>query len=153
MKITRNTVVTVRYELSATSSGQADVEDTFAYLHGGYGGVLAALEDALEGRDIGAEVSLALPPAEAFGEYDATLVRVESRDQVPASAAVGELLNGGPSPARDGEMLEYRIVKVDEDEVWLDANHPYAGKTIYVRCAVLGVRSATPDEVETGAVT
>jgi FKBP-type peptidyl-prolyl cis-trans isomerase SlyD len=138
MKITRNTVVTVRYELSATSSGQADVEDTFAYLHGGYGGVLAALEDALEGCDLGAEVSLALPPAEAFGEYDVTLVRVEPRDQVPATAAIGEL-------------LEYRIVKVDQDEVWLDANHPYAGKTIYVRCAVLGVRGATPDEVERGA--
>jgi FKBP-type peptidyl-prolyl cis-trans isomerase SlyD len=152
MKITRNTVVSIRYALSAAAGAVLDAEDAFAYLHGGYGGVLAALEAALEGKSAGEELTLELPPAEAFGEYDPTLVRVEPRAKVPADVVVGALLNGGLSPTLDGETLQYRVLDVDDHDVVLDANHPYAGRTIIVRCMVLGVRAATREEIETGRI-
>ena len=51
-------------------------EAPVAYLHGGYGGMFEALESALEGKRAGDTVDVQLEPDEAFGDYDAQLVRV-----------------------------------------------------------------------------
>ena len=47
------------------------------YLHGGYGGLFEALERLLEGKAPGESVRVQLEPEQAFGEYDAGLLRVE----------------------------------------------------------------------------
>ena len=59
------------------------------YLHGGYGELLAALEQALEGKGPGETVRLQLEPEQAFGEYDAQLVRVEPAERYGEGLAVG----------------------------------------------------------------
>ncbi|HEX6690830.1 MAG TPA: peptidylprolyl isomerase, partial [Burkholderiales bacterium] len=46
------------------------------YLHGGYGGLLDGLERALDGKRAGDKVQVQLEPEDAFGEYDAELVRL-----------------------------------------------------------------------------
>src|SRR5687767_15969267 len=59
------------------------------YLHGGYGGLLAALEAALEGKAPGESLQLQLEPEQAFGEYDAQLVRVEPAERYGEGITVG----------------------------------------------------------------
>jgi len=43
-------------------------------------------------------------------------------------------------------------VKVDGEEVTLDANHPLAGETLHFDVKVVDVREATPEELEHGHV-
>ena len=60
-----------------------------SYLHGGYGGLLAGLERAVEGKAPGETVQVQLEPEDAFGEYDADLVRLEPAERYGEGIAVG----------------------------------------------------------------
>jgi FKBP-type peptidyl-prolyl cis-trans isomerase SlyD len=43
-----------------------------------------------------------------------------------------------------------RVVKVEEDKVHIDANHPLAGKVLVFDVAVESVREASPEEIAHG---
>jgi FKBP-type peptidyl-prolyl cis-trans isomerase SlyD len=112
------------------------------YVHGGYGGLLEALERAVEGLLPGAEVRLQLEPEQAFGEYDADLVRLERADRYGEGLAIGMQVE------EDGAL--YRVTDVAAGQAVLDANHPLAGMALRFYLKVLDVRVATPDEVKQG---
>jgi FKBP-type peptidyl-prolyl cis-trans isomerase SlyD len=112
------------------------------YVHGGYGGLLEALERAVEGLLPGAEVRLQLEPEQAFGEYDADLVRLERADRYGEGLAVGMQVE------EVGAL--YRVTDVAAGQAVLDANHPLAGMALRFYLKVLDVRAATPDEVKQG---
>lgn len=81
MKISKNTVVTL--SMSVTDAQNNFIEQTsgdgFTYLHGGYDDFFPKIEEALEGQAVGFETTIQLDPEDAFGDYDAELVRVEER--------------------------------------------------------------------------
>ena len=54
MQIGKNTVVSLKYQLFGTD-GQLieETEEAVDYLHGGYGNMFPAVEQALEGRNVG----------------------------------------------------------------------------------------------------
>lgn len=109
------------------------------YLHGGYGELLAALESALEGRAPGESVRLQLEPEQAFGEYDAQLVRVEPAERYGEGIAVGMEVE------EDARL--YTVTDIAAGKVVLDGNHPLAGMALRFSCQVLGVRAANPEEI------
>jgi FKBP-type peptidyl-prolyl cis-trans isomerase SlyD len=113
------------------------------YLHGGYGGLLAALERALEGKAPGESVRLQLEPEQAFGEYDAELVRVEPAERY------GEGISVGMEVEEDSRL--YTVTDMAAGKVVLDGNHPLAGLALRFVCQVLGVRSANPEEIRGAA--
>jgi FKBP-type peptidyl-prolyl cis-trans isomerase SlyD len=79
MKIEKNSVVSLRYELiNADGKGEIleKVEDPISYLHGGYDGIFPLVEEALHGKRIGDTCSVTLQPDDAFGEYEHELVEV-----------------------------------------------------------------------------
>lgn len=124
-------------------------EDALTYLHGGYGGLFEALERALEGRHTGQTVQVQLEPEEAFGDYDAELVRVEARSRYGEGLEVGMEVED----AFDGdEPRMYLVTDIAGDKVVLDGNHPLAGLALRFSCKVLAVRAASAAEVERGAV-
>jgi FKBP-type peptidyl-prolyl cis-trans isomerase SlyD len=112
------------------------------YLHGGYGELLEALERALEGKAPGEEVSLQLEPEQAFGEYDAALLRIEPAERY------GEGLKVGMEVEEDSRF--YTVSDIAEGKVVLDANHPLAGMALRFFCHVLAVRSASAEEIRRG---
>jgi FKBP-type peptidyl-prolyl cis-trans isomerase SlyD len=112
------------------------------YLHGGYGGLLAALEEALEGKHPGETVRVQLEPEQAFGEYDADLVRVEPVARYGEGVAVGMEI--------EEDSSFYTVTDVAGGKVVLDGNHPLAGMALRFVCEVLSVRSAKPEEIERG---
>ena len=112
------------------------------YLHGGYGELPDALERALEGRRAGETVRVQLEPEQAFGEYDAELIRVE-----PAGR-YGEGVAAGMQVEEDDTF--YTVTDVAGGKVVLDANHPLAGMALRFACEVLSVRSAKAEEIERG---
>ena len=153
MKITKDTVVSLRYELFDSEGEQLEkVEDPVSYLRGGYDGIFPLVEEALHGKTIGDQCSVTLQPDDAFGEYDHQLVEVEARNAFPEEIAVGMQCEGAPENSEEEDFLLYTVVDVTDDEVTVDGNHPLAGKTLSFNCTVTGVRPATAQELEHGHV-
>jgi FKBP-type peptidyl-prolyl cis-trans isomerase SlyD len=113
-----------------------------SYLHGGYGGLLEPLERALEGRRAGESVRLQLEPEQAFGEYDASLVRVEPAERY------GEAIAAGMQIEEDDRL--YTVTDVAEGKVVLDGNHPLAGMALRFALEIITVRPATAKEISQG---
>lgn len=152
MRIESGTVVTLAYELRDTR-GQAleDEGAEIAYLHGGFGEIFPKVEAALEGKGVGEEVALTLEPDDAFGEYDAELMRVEPRERFPEQLEVGMRFEGVPGE-REEEALIYTVTDITPESVVVDGNHPLAGERLWFRASVKEVRRATDDEIEHGHV-
>lgn len=147
MKIDKNSVVTIRYEL-LDSAGEVleNSDEPVSYLHGGFEGIFPTVEEALQGKEVGDSCELTLEPEHAFGEYDADLVRVEPRNQFPeGQVEVGMRFEG----AADGEdeWILYTVTDVTEDKVVVDGNHPFAGQRLFFKCTVTDVRPATEEEI------
>lgn len=151
MKIAKDTVVSLRYELSdANGTLLEKTDDPVSYLHGGYDGIFPAVEEAVQGKGVGAKFEVTMEPDEAFGEYEHDLVRVEPRSLFPEDIAVGMQFEGGAEDADDEDYMLYTVVDVTDDEVTVDGNHPLAGKTLKFVGIVTGVRAATAEELEHG---
>ena len=152
MPIDRGAVVTLRYEIrNADGEPLEDEGAQLEYLHGGFGGIFPKVEGALEGKDVGHELAVTLEPEDAFGEYDAELLRVEPRERFPDELEVGMQFEGVPGE-REDEALIYTITDITPDSVVVDGNHPLAGERLWFKCAVEGVRRATPEELQHGHV-
>ena len=152
MQISANTVVTLSYKLYS-AAGEL-VEETGApisYLHGGHHGIFPRIEEALANKQTGDVCSVTLEPEDAFGEYDAELVRVETPDRFPDDVKVGmqfeETADDDDSAARI-----FTVTDVAGGRVVVDGNHPLAGQRLRFDCTVLDVRPATSDELEHGHV-
>ena len=153
MKIAKDTVVSLNYELfDSTGELLEKVEEQISYLHGGYDGIFPLVEEALHGKSVGDKVSVTMQPDDAFGEYDHSLVEVESRSSFPKEVAVGMQFEGAPEASDDEDFILFTVVDVTDDEVTVDGNHPLAGKTLTFNCTVAGVRPATTEELEHGHV-
>ena len=140
--VARNTVVTLRTELYDAQGVHLSGPSELTYLHGGYGGLLEALERALEGKGAGETVQLQLEPDQAFGEYDADLVRVEPVERYGEGIAVG-------MDVEEGERT-YTVTDVAAGKVVLDGNHPLAGMALRFSIGVIAVRQARPEEIAQG---
>jgi len=152
MPIDRGTVVTLDYELK---NGDGELlEDEGAqleYLHGGFGGIFPKVEEELQGKDVGDEMVITLEPADAFGEYEADLLRVEPRERFPEVIEVGMRFEGVPGD-REDEALIYTITDITAETVVVDGNHPLAGERLWFKAKVSALRKATQDELTHGHV-
>ncbi len=151
MQVSKNTVVSINYELS-DSDGKV-IEKTSApvsYLHGGYDGIFPNVEKALEGKDVGTQCQVRLEPEDAFGDYDAELLRMEPRERFPANVSVGMQFEGAPEGSK--EYVLYTVTDVTDAQVVVDGNHPLAGQALVFSCTVMEVRAATGEELKHGHV-
>jgi FKBP-type peptidyl-prolyl cis-trans isomerase SlyD len=153
LQIAKDTVVALTYRLSTLDGElleEALAESPAVYLQGGYDGIFPRVEAALEGRSAGAELDLVLEPEDAFGEYDAELVRIEPIDVFPEEVKVGMQLEGA---SEDGQhVMLYTVTDVADGKVVVDGNHPLAGQSLRLQCVVQSVRLALAEEIEHGHV-
>src|SRR5438309_10732847 len=84
------------------------------YLHGGYNNTLPKIEEALDGKEAGAEVSLLLKPEDAFGVRDESLKRTISRQEFPPGVKVGGQLEGVTDA---GQPHIFYVMKIKGDQV------------------------------------
>lgn len=154
MKIAKDTVVSLSYELIDFSGGAAleKSSDPITYVHGGYDGIFPTVEEVLHGKNVGDKVSVTMQPDDAFGEYEHELVRVEHRELFPGDIKVGMQLEGGAEGDDDEDYMLFTVTEITDKDVTVDGNHPLAGKTLIFNATVTGVRAATKDELSHGHV-
>lgn len=153
MKIVKNSVVTASYTLSDTQGHVIEEsQEPMVYLHGGYDNIFPKIEEALEGQQAGYTTTIQLEPEEAFGDYDAELVKVEPRERFPAPLEVGMQFEGSPEDEEEGEGHIFTVTDIAEDKVVLDGNHPLAGIALRFALKVEAVRAASDEEIAHGHV-
>jgi FKBP-type peptidyl-prolyl cis-trans isomerase SlyD len=155
MEITSHCVVALTWSLKDTLGEELDrLDEPVEFLMGG-SDLLAKIEEALQGHEVGDRVDLHLEPEDAFGDYDELLVFLEPRDVFPKELQEGLTFEGLPPGATSKDAppgLVYTVTEIYPEHVVLDGNHPLAGIALRLHLKVEGVREATEDEVGRGTL-
>jgi len=149
MNIFANTVVSLTFKLfDAQNALIEETPEPIAYLHGGYSGIFPKIEEALSFKNVGDLVSVTLEPADAFGDYDPKLIRLEPVDTLPPDVSVGGYLVA----EENGEERVWRVTNIADGKAVLDGNHELAGQRLRFDCTVVEIRPATQEEIQHGHV-
>ncbi|CAI8811310.1 FKBP-type peptidyl-prolyl cis-trans isomerase [Pseudomonas soli] len=148
MLIAANKAVSIDYTLTNDAGEVIDSSAGGAplvYLHGA-GNIIPGLEKALEGKQAGEELTVAIEPEEAYGEYSAELVSTLSSKMFEGvdKLEVGMQFHAS---APDGQMQIVTIRDIDGDDVTVDGNHPLAGQRLNFKVKVVDVRDASEEEI------
>lgn len=126
--------------------GQQDMPT--GYVHGAQSGLFVEIEQGLEGRRAGERVEVKLTPELAFGPADPDLIIVQDIENVPPPyrrlGAEAEFEN------EQGEAVTFRVVKIADGQITLDANPPLAGKNAICSVDIVSIRNATMEEMRSG---
>jgi FKBP-type peptidyl-prolyl cis-trans isomerase SlyD len=149
MNIFANTAVTISFKLfDADNKLIEESSDPVQYLHGGHSGIFPKVEEALNNKKAGDSVSVTLEPEDAFGDYDAKLVRMESVTDLPPDVTVGGYLVA----EQDGNEVVWRVTDIADGRAVLDGNHELAGQRLRFEAKVIEVRPATQEEISHGHI-
>lgn len=147
MIIGKNKVVAIEYTLKNASDEIIDTSvgaEPLEYLHG-YGMLISGLEKELEGKTEGDELSVVIEPAEAYGERREDLIFDVDRSNFEEGSKIEEGMQF--EAATPGGRQIVTVVKVSDDKVTIDANHPLAGEKLFFDVKVVNVREATEQEL------
>lgn len=113
----------------------------------GRGEVIPGLEKALYGMSVGEEKDVVVAPADAYGEFDADLLKTLPRSVFPPDMILEEG-QGFRLRTNSGQVVVAYVYAVEDDQVTLDLNHPLAGETLYFNVKIAGLREATAEELD-----
>lgn len=151
-KVIKDTVPSVIFVLSNDAGEVLDLatrEAPMRYLHG-HGAILRGLEKALDGVEVGKQFHVDVPPEDGYGLRDGEPQAVpKSIFPEGTNFRIGA---GMTAKSEDGKPFPLWIVSIDDDNVYVDANHPLAGQTLHFDVEVVAVRFATEDELKDGRV-
>lgn len=116
-----------------TNIGQGPLEFTV-----GSGKVIKGFETAVIGMGMGQSKTVTIKPAEAYGPKDQALMWQVGRSELPADIelAVGQDIS---CVLADDTEIDGRIVKVEDDTVTIDGNHPLAGRNLIFEIKIAGI--------------
>lgn len=152
MQIAPNSVAAFHYTLTDDEGQVIDSStgrDPLTYLHG-KGQIVPGLEKQMEGHAVGDKFNVDVSPEEGYGVHQPELMQ-----QVPREAFQGvEDIQPGMQFQGNGPegQINVTVSKVENGIVFVDANHPLAGKTLHFAIEVADVRDATAEELEHGHV-
>lgn len=152
MQVAKNKVVSINYNLTddeGTLIDSSEGYDPLAYLHG-VGNIVAGLEKALEGKNVGDEFKVSLTPSEAYGDRNDELCSVVPKDMFESADDIEVGMHFSIPDEESGEEQFVMVTEITEDDVTVDANHPLAGVNLVFDVSVVEVRDATDEEIEHG---
>ena len=151
MKIEKDKVIAIDYVMEDEDGGT--LENTIETGPGefiiGHDQLMPAIEDALMGKEAGAEATIDLTPDQAFGYRRDELVEKVDRSKFSKDMQF-EVGNQFEVPGPSGHPEAVRVVKLTDSEVTFDRNHQLAGKGMKFSVTIREVRDATPLEIEHG---
>jgi len=145
-RVEKDVVVGIDYTLTVNDGTVVDStkeRGPMEYLHG-HGNLIPGLEKALEGRELGSELSVTFPPDEGYGPHQPEKIVEVTKEQLGFEPEVGTVVAAQLPDGREQHLL---IAEVNDDKVTLDGNHPLAGQTLHFEVSVASLREATSDEL------
>ena len=136
--VSPQTVVSFTYVILDKQGGVLEQSDLpMSYIHGVDGKMYPKVESALTGARVGDEIEV-------------ELMYIENLENVPPEyrriGAEAMFQN------EDGETITMKVTKIEDGELTLDANHPFAGMTVIFKITVVALRQATLQEIGSGNV-
>lgn len=151
MAIKNNSVVSFHYTVKDEEGVQLDSSASnqpLTYLHGA-NNIIPGLEQALEGKQQGESLEVAIPPEQAYGEHQDGLVQSVPRDVFQgAEIELGQRFEAQTSNG----PISVVITDIEGDNVTVDGNHPLAGKSLNFDVTIEDIRDATEEEMAHGHV-
>lgn len=115
----------------------------------GVGQIIEGLEENLLEMETGGSGDVIVRPEKGYGFRDEAQIDTISIAQLPVDEVkVGDYFQAGP----DRHAPIVRVVKVEGDQVTLDANHPLAGEDLIFSVDLVSKREATEEELSHGHV-
>ena len=144
-KVTKNKLVSITYSIL---SGEGEVVERndipIEFVYGVDDRIFPKIIMELEGKVIGDSVEVVLPPEEGFGVEDPELIIVTSIDSAPPEYRV---IGAKPTFQNEqGEALEMTVTNIEDGQITVNGNHPFAGKTMHFVVTIVGVRDANEDD-------
>ena len=149
--VEKNKVVSFTHSI-LNNKGEVEEQSNvpMEYVHGADQRVFPLVIEAMEGAKVGDTKEIILEPLDGFGVYDENKTYREKLENVPPEYhAVGAEAS---FKSEDGQELKMKVVSVENGEVFLDGNHPFAGKTMTFKITVEAIRDATAEETDSGLV-
>ncbi len=150
MDIRKNRVVTLHYTLR--DDNDVILESTLekiphSYIHG-HEQILSGIEEVVNGKQTGDQISTTISSDQAYGERDESLTSI-----LPIAVFQGadEIKPGMrfEMPHDEGVHIA-TVIEVLGRDVKVDNNHPLAGKNLHAEIEVVDVREPTQEERESG---
>ena len=148
--VAKHKVVSFTYSI-LNEKGEVEEQNNVPtdYVHGSDDHLFpSVMAEALEGAAVGETKEISLPPEIGYGPYDKNKTyRSKIEDVPPEYHKVGV---EATFQDEDGKKLLMKVMSVENGEVFLDGNHPFAGKTMTVSMTVKTIRDATVEEIGSG---
>ncbi len=162
MKIAKDVVVTVTYELFAATVNEekvhvetADAANPLTFLFG-TGGMIPDFEANLNGKSVGDEFSFDIRATNAYGDIDNDAILNLPIDTFKTNGVIDfSLLQIGNQITlsdQNGDQIIGKVIAIENESVKMDFNHPLAGKDLHFTGKVINLRAATPGEISHGHV-
>ena len=148
-----NKVIGIEYTLKDAKTGeQLDTNVGQAPLEfvSGKGQIIKGLEDKLVNMSANEEADVLVEPKDGYGEYNEEAVQTLPKEQFAGiELSEGMSLYG---QGEHGETIQVVVKSFDDASVTIDYNHPMAGRTLMFSVAILSLRDATEEEIQSGVV-
>ncbi|MFN3589410.1 MAG: peptidylprolyl isomerase, partial [Spirosomataceae bacterium] len=165
MEIAENTVVSLTYELyiDAEEDNQDEMEivevvgedDPMVFIHG-MSGLPPVFEEKLRGLTAGDSFHFTIESQDGYGDVDVEAIVNLPKEIFMVDGQIAEDIlqigNFVPFNNEENEPITGRIADIGEEYVIVDFNHPLAGKEMHFDGKIVGVRAATPEELDHGHV-
>ena len=152
-----NKFMSVVYQLYTVADGektlqeQTSTERPFEFITG-FGIALDAFEQQVMQLAKGDTFDFFLEPSQAFGEYVPEGVHKLDREVFSINGHFDHenIFEGAVITLTDTEYHQFmaKVVKIEEDGVTVDTNHPLAGKTLNFTGVINENRDATEEEIQ-----
>lgn len=116
----------------------------------GSSSVISGIHKAVEGKSEGDRLEVVVPPEMAYGRHDPGLLSVVSASVFEGIDTVVPGMKFQTNTGSEAQIV--KVVKVDGDQITIDANHPLAGLTMNFELEILGLRLASEQELQAGKV-
>ncbi len=151
MQVEDGKIVVFHYSLTTEGGFSEDTRtagNPMAYLHG-KGQLVPGLERALAGRSAPDRFQVTVAAVDGFGERKGSGPQAVPRKEFGKDT---KFAVGMPLELKDsaGRPVRVWVTKVQGSRVWIDVDHPFAGKVLDFDVELLVVRDPTPEELSHG---
>jgi len=150
--IKNGTLVSLTYKIYDESGELLEQSDLpVSYIHGGQNELIGGMDRAVAGRKARDEVEFNLDADQGFGSHDADLTFTDSIENVPPQfrqvGAEVQMQN------ESGDVKTFYVTNIENGELTVDGNHPFAGKSLRVMVRIEEVRDPTEAELTQDGMT